>query len=86
VLRSVLQQPSQLSALLRIALDAKIAGAALRCGRRTLGAGPGFPSFGEGRRAAADTEWTSPVPGLRSVFPVEEQNDGSSLGPESEMA
>jgi len=67
VFRSVLQQPSQLPALLRIALDAKIAGAALRRGRRTLGAGLGFPSFGGGRSAAADKEWNSPVPGLRSA-------------------
>lgn len=66
--RSVVQQPSQLPALLRIALDAKIAGAALRRGRRTLGAGLGFPSFGGGRRVAADREWNSPVPGLRSGF------------------
>jgi adenosylhomocysteine nucleosidase len=68
--RSVLQQPSRLPALLRIVLDAKIAGAALRRGRRTLGAGLGFPSFGGGRRAAAGKEWNSPVPGLISGLPV----------------
>jgi hopanoid-associated phosphorylase len=63
VFRSVVKEPGQLPALLRIALDAKIACAALRRGRRTLGAGLGFPSFGGGRRAAADREWSSPVPG-----------------------
>ena len=69
--RSVLQQPNLLPALLRIALDAKIAGAALRRGRRTLGAGLGFPSFGGGRCVAADKEWNAPIPGLRSGLPVE---------------
>jgi adenosylhomocysteine nucleosidase len=47
VFRSVLEQPGQLPALVRIALDARIAGAALRRGRRMLGAGLGFPDFGE---------------------------------------
>jgi len=68
VSRPFLQQPSQLPARLRIALDAEIAGAALRRGRRTLGAGLGFPSIGGGRRAAADKEWYSPVPGFRWAF------------------
>ena len=68
VFRSVLRQPRQLPALLRIALDAKIAGAALRRGRRTLGAGLGFPSFSGERHAAADKEWNAPVSGLRSGF------------------
>ena len=71
VFRSVLQQPSQLPALLRIALDAKIAGAALRCGRRMLGAGLGFPDFGEGPRAAAIKERNSPFPELGSGFAAE---------------
>jgi hopanoid-associated phosphorylase len=47
VLRSVVRQPSQLPALTRTALDARIAAAALRRGRRALGAGLGFPYFSE---------------------------------------
>jgi len=47
VLRSVVRQPSQLPALTRTALDARIAAAALRRGRRLLGAGLGFPYFSE---------------------------------------
>jgi hypothetical protein len=46
-LRSVMRQPSQLPALARTALDARTAGAALRRGRRLLGAGLGFPYFEE---------------------------------------
>jgi adenosylhomocysteine nucleosidase len=45
VFRSVAQQPSQLPALIRTAVDARIAGGALRRGRRQLGAGLGFPYF-----------------------------------------
>jgi adenosylhomocysteine nucleosidase len=45
VLRSVLEQPGQLPALVRTALDARIARAALRRGRRMLGSGLGFPHF-----------------------------------------
>jgi hypothetical protein len=48
VLRSVLQQPSQLPALVRTAFDAGIARAALYRGRRMLGAGLGFPQFSDG--------------------------------------
>jgi nucleoside phosphorylase len=40
---SLMQQPSQLSALMRTALDARIARAALRHGRHLLGARLGFP-------------------------------------------
>ena len=47
VFRSVLQQPSQFAALARIARDAWIARAALRKGRRVLGAGLGFPHFND---------------------------------------
>ncbi|HMA74120.1 MAG TPA: hypothetical protein VKP67_21935, partial [Xanthobacteraceae bacterium] len=47
VLRSVVRQPSQLPALTRTALDARVAAAALRRGRRLLGAGLGFPYFSE---------------------------------------
>jgi hypothetical protein len=43
----VMRQPSQLPALARTALDARTAGAALRRGRRLLGAGLGFPYFEE---------------------------------------
>src|SRR5262249_48521295 len=45
--RSVVRQPSQLPALARPALDARIAAAALRRGRRLLGVGLGFPYFSE---------------------------------------
>jgi adenosylhomocysteine nucleosidase len=45
VFRSVLQQPNQLPGLVRTALDARIARAALRRGRRVLGAGLGCPHF-----------------------------------------
>jgi hypothetical protein len=48
VLRSVLQQPSQLPALVLTALDAWTARAALYRGRRMLGAGLGFPQFSHG--------------------------------------
>ena len=44
VLRSVLQRPA-VPALVRTALDARIARAALRRGCRMLGAGLGFPDF-----------------------------------------
>jgi len=47
VLRSVMRQPSQLPALTRTALDARVAAAALRRGRRLMGAGLGFPYFSE---------------------------------------
>jgi hypothetical protein len=45
VFRSVARQPSQLPALVRTALDARIARAALYRGRRMLGARLGFPHF-----------------------------------------
>jgi hypothetical protein len=48
VFRSVIQQPGQLPALVRIALDARIARAALYRGRQMLGAGLGFPRFSDG--------------------------------------
>jgi hopanoid-associated phosphorylase len=47
VLRSLARQPGQLITLLRTALDARAAHAALLGGRRLLGAGLGFPDFGE---------------------------------------
>jgi hypothetical protein len=47
VFSSLVRQPRQLPALARTALDARIAGAALRCGRRLLGAGLGFPYFSD---------------------------------------
>jgi adenosylhomocysteine nucleosidase len=50
VLRSVAQQPSQLPALVRTALDAATARAALHRGRRMLGEGLGFPDFSNGVR------------------------------------
>jgi hopanoid-associated phosphorylase len=48
VFRSLVRQPSQLPALVRTALDARTARAALRRGRRMLGAGLGFPHFRDG--------------------------------------
>jgi adenosylhomocysteine nucleosidase len=47
VFRSVLRQPGQLPALVRTALDARIARAALRRGRQMLGVGLAFPHFGD---------------------------------------
>lgn len=47
VLRSLARRPGQLFTLLRTALDARAAHAALLGGRRLLGAGLGFPDFGE---------------------------------------
>jgi adenosylhomocysteine nucleosidase len=65
VLRSLLEQPGQLPALVRTALDAWIASAALRRGRRMLGAGLGFPDFGDGHCVPAANERSSPFPELR---------------------
>jgi adenosylhomocysteine nucleosidase len=45
VLRSVIRQPYQLPALLRVAADARAAQLALLAGRRRLGAGFSFPGF-----------------------------------------
>jgi adenosylhomocysteine nucleosidase len=45
VFRSVLQQPGQIRDLVRTALDARTARAALCAGRQMLGAGLGFPQF-----------------------------------------
>jgi adenosylhomocysteine nucleosidase len=47
VFRSVVRQPSQIPALVRTALDARIAELALRRGRRLLGAGFNCPYFSE---------------------------------------
>jgi hopanoid-associated phosphorylase len=47
VLRSVLEQPRQLPDLMRLALDATIARAALRRGRALLGPALAFPDFSE---------------------------------------
>ncbi len=47
VLRSLAGRPSQVPALLRLALDARAARAALFRGRGLLGAGLGFPDFAE---------------------------------------
>jgi adenosylhomocysteine nucleosidase len=76
VFRSVLQQPSQLPALVRTALDAGIARAALRRGRRMLGVGLGFPDFGDGRRVPAAKERNSPFSELASAFAVEGRGFG----------
>jgi adenosylhomocysteine nucleosidase len=47
VLGSLARQPAQFPALARMALDMGVARKALRRGRRLLGAGLGFPYFGE---------------------------------------
>jgi adenosylhomocysteine nucleosidase len=80
VFRSVLRQPSQLPALVRTALDARIAGAALRRGRRMLGAGLGFPDFGEGHRVSAAKEKSSPFPELGPGFAVGSRRMGGLPG------
>jgi len=46
VLRSVLQRPSQIPDLMRLAFDSQVARRALRSGRRQLGVGLGFPYRG----------------------------------------
>jgi hopanoid-associated phosphorylase len=80
VFRSVLEQPSQLRALVRTALDARIARAALRRGRRMLGMGLGFPDFGDGHRVPAAKERNSPFPELGSGFAVESRGIGGLRG------
>jgi adenosylhomocysteine nucleosidase len=45
ILRSVMREPRQLPALLRVAADARAAQVALRTGRRRLGPGLSFPGF-----------------------------------------
>src|SRR5262245_2538803 len=50
VFGSVVRQPGQLPALVRIAFDSRIARAALHRGRQMLGAGLGFPQFANGPR------------------------------------
>jgi adenosylhomocysteine nucleosidase len=76
VLRSVLVQPGQLPALVRTALDARIADAALRRGRRMLGEGLAVPDFGEGRRVPAASERISFLPELGSGSAVESRTIG----------
>jgi len=80
VFRSVLEQPSQLPALVGIALDARIARAALRRGRRMLGVGLGFPDFGDGHRVPAAKERNSPFAELGSGFAVESRRSGGLRG------
>jgi|HubBroStandDraft_4_1064222.scaffolds.fasta_scaffold75787_2 hopanoid-associated phosphorylase len=80
VFRSVLEQPSQLPALVRTALDARIARAALRRGRRMLGMGLAFPDFGDGHRVPAAKERNSPFPELGSGFAVESRRIGDLRG------
>jgi adenosylhomocysteine nucleosidase len=80
VFRSILQQPSQLPALVRTALDARTAGAALRRGRQMLGPGLGFPDFGEGPRVPAAKERSYPFPELGPGFAVESPSIGGLRG------
>jgi len=80
VLRSVLQQPSQLPALVRTALDARIAGAALRRGRPMLGVGLGFPDFDDGQGVPAAKERSSPFSEFASGFAVESRRMGGLGG------
>jgi hopanoid-associated phosphorylase len=60
VFRSVVRQPSQLPALLRTALDARIARDALRRGRQLLGAEMGFPQFTDGLPDDNEADGTEP--------------------------
>jgi hopanoid-associated phosphorylase len=64
VFRSVLQQPRQIPDLVRTALDARIARAALYAGRQLLGSGLGFPQFDDvsayGARAPQAVPMKSP--------------------------
>jgi adenosylhomocysteine nucleosidase len=59
VLGSVIRQPLQLPALLRVAADARAAQLALRAGRRRLGPGLSFPGF-----------QSAPAPGVADPPPV----------------
>jgi len=72
VFRSVVQQPSQLPALLRIALDSLIVRAALYRGRQMLGAGLGFPQFADGLPAIRVSDGAEPD--LSAI----DQNHGST--------
>jgi hypothetical protein len=55
-------------------------------GQRFFPTDPGFPSFGGGRRAAADKERSSPVPGLISGLPIERRGmTGLRRARESEL-
>ncbi len=62
VLRSLIRQPRQLPALVRIAADARAAQLALRAGRRRLGPGLSFWGFEPApARAAAEAPATEPA-------------------------
>jgi hypothetical protein len=65
ILRSVMDQPNQIPALVRIATDAWTARKALRRGRRLLGGGLGCPYFDERASRTLDTA----VPGTLPVGP-----------------
>jgi hopanoid-associated phosphorylase len=67
VLRSVIRQPSQLPALLRVAADARAAQLALRAGRHRLGPGLSFPGFQSAPARSAtvtDAPATDPAPAI----------------------
>jgi hopanoid-associated phosphorylase len=67
VLRSVVREPLQLPALLRVAADARAAQLALRAGRHRLGPGlsfPGFQSAPARSAAAVDMPLTDPAPAI----------------------
>jgi len=67
VFGSVIEQPSQLPTLVRTALDAWIARAALYRGRRMLGAGLGFPGFSDGVTDVLGRSIAVPTPELGTV-------------------
>jgi hopanoid-associated phosphorylase len=69
VLRSVLREPRQLPALLRVAADARAAQLALRAGRRRLGPGLSFPGF------------MPPAQGVTAHAPAREREPGFAFGP-----
>jgi len=59
VFRSVVQEPRQFPDLVRTALDARIARAALYAGRQMMGAGMGFPHF---ENTLANVRMWAPIP------------------------
>jgi adenosylhomocysteine nucleosidase len=62
ILRSVMDQPNQVPALVRIATDAWTARKALRRGRRLLGGGLGCPYFDERASRTLDTAVSGTLP------------------------
>jgi adenosylhomocysteine nucleosidase len=70
VFRSVLEYPRQLPTLVRTAINAGIARAALRRGRQTLGAGLSFPDVADGHRVPAAKDRDARLPEVEAGFVV----------------